>query len=305
MNDKNYSPISRSSLRRTRVCFRGTAAERPDAANAASTSCLELTPNVANRHYNDRGSGPTGSRSLLNEGDAYDIAIFGQAVPLAWVVVLASVGSLVAHDMWIEPTTFSPDAGEIVGVRLRVGQDLLGDPLPRDPALIEQFVVVDAAAPARRPRRRRSRGLRACGRAGSAGHRLPSNPASRACGGEVQSVPQRRRTRHDRGVESAPKRDEREAREMFSRCAKSLVLSGPATKRGRSALGFPLELVAERNPYALPADQDLPVRLTYENRPLAGALVVAMNRSNPSAKVSARTDNEGRVRLRLPKEGCG
>ena len=45
--------------------------------------------------------------------------------------------------MWIEPTTFSPEPGQIVGVRLRVGQDLLGDPLPRDPALVNQFVVED------------------------------------------------------------------------------------------------------------------------------------------------------------------
>src|SRR5436189_3801792 len=50
---------------------------------------------------------------------------------------------LLAHDMWIEPMTFSPQTGEIVGARLRVGQDLLGDPLPRDPALVNQFVVED------------------------------------------------------------------------------------------------------------------------------------------------------------------
>ena len=48
---------------------------------------------------------------------------------------------LVAHDMWIEPTTFSPEVGQIVSVRLRVGQDLLGDPLPLDPSLVNQFVV--------------------------------------------------------------------------------------------------------------------------------------------------------------------
>src|ERR1700739_322864 len=48
---------------------------------------------------------------------------------------------LFAHDMWIEPTNFSPETGEIVGVKLRVGQDLLGDPLPRDASLINQFIV--------------------------------------------------------------------------------------------------------------------------------------------------------------------
>ena len=65
------------------------------------------------------------------------------------VLVVAAIAlsraPLFAHDMWIVPTTFSPEPGEIVGVRLRVGQDLLGDPLPRDPALINQFVVEDAA----------------------------------------------------------------------------------------------------------------------------------------------------------------
>ena len=61
--------------------------------------------------------------------------------------------------------------------------------------------------------------------------------------------------------------------------------------------------MAERNPYSLRAGEDLPVRLTYENRPLAGALVVAMNRLNPSEKVSARTDANGRVRLRLHPGG--
>ena len=58
--------------------------------------------------------------------------------------LVLSCGFLAAHDMWIEPTSFSPDVGKIVGVRLLVGQDLLGDPIARDPALIEQFVSVNS-----------------------------------------------------------------------------------------------------------------------------------------------------------------
>src|SRR5258706_2800717 len=54
-----------------------------------------------------------------------------------------SLAPLFPNDIWIEPTTFSPAVGEIVGAKLRVGQDLLGDPLPRDPTLINQFVVDD------------------------------------------------------------------------------------------------------------------------------------------------------------------
>jgi hypothetical protein len=209
--------------------------------------------------------------------------------------------------MWIEPATFAPEPGAILAVRLRVGQDLIGDPLPRDPALIKQFVFEDAAG--RRP-------LVGHDGADPAGLLRVAAPGLLVIGyhsnaSVVELTPQKfneyvkdegldviarlRASRNETGMK---------AREMFSRCAKSLVSAGP-TKPGDGdrSLGFTLELVAERNPYAIRAGQELPVRLTYENQPLAGALVVAINRINPSGKVSARTDNDGRVRLRLSADG--
>jgi uncharacterized GH25 family protein len=218
-----------------------------------------------------------------------------------------AVARLTAHDMWIEPMTFSPQSGEIVGVKLRVGQDLLGDPLPRDPALINQFVVEDSEG--RKP---------LVGRDGSdpAGFlRVPapgllvigygSNPSS------VELTPEKfNQYLKDEGLDVVAamraRRNETgaKAHEIFSRCAKSLILSGPANEsQADRKLGFTLELVAERNPYALHAGQELPVRLTYENHALAGALVIAMNRLNPSEKLSARTDADGRVRFKLRPGG--
>ena len=61
----------------------------------------------------------------------------------AAAVILSLASPLVAHDLWIDPTTFFPEAGTMVGLRLRVGENLVGDPLPRDPALINQFVFED------------------------------------------------------------------------------------------------------------------------------------------------------------------
>jgi uncharacterized GH25 family protein len=93
-------------------------------------------------------------------------------------------------------------------------------------------------------------------------------------------------------------------RERFSRCAKSLLQAGQPNAADRDrALGFRLELVAERNPYLLAPGSTLPLRLTYEGRPLAGALVVAIQRERPAAKVSARTGADGRVHLRLTESG--
>lgn len=214
---------------------------------------------------------------------------------------------ILAHDLWIEPTTFSPERGQIVGMKLRLGQDLLGDPVPRDPALINQFIVEDGsgrnsvygrdgADPA---------GLLRVARPGLLIIGYHSNPSTVELTADkfnkylkeegLDAVAALRASRNETGAS---------ARELFSRCAKSLVLSGsPSKTQGDRLLGFPLELVAERNPYALRAGEDLPVRLVYKNRPLAGALVIAMNRLNPSEKLSARTDTTGRVRFRLRPGG--
>jgi hypothetical protein len=227
------------------------------------------------------------------------------AIPAAAMAL--SCVPLLAHDMWIEPTTFFPALGQIVGARLRVGQDLLGDPLPRDPALINQFVVEDAGG--RKPLVGRD-GADPAGflRVGVPGLLVVgyfSNPSP------VELAPEKfNQYLKDEGLDAVAalraRRNETgsKARELFSRCAKSLVLSGsPGEAQGDRPLGFTLELVAERNPYAIRAGEDLPIRLTYQNRPLAGALVVAMNRLNPSEKLTARTDNAGRVRFRLRPGG--
>ena len=218
-----------------------------------------------------------------------------------------SLAPLFAHDMWIEPTTFAPAVGEIVGAKLRVGQDFLGDPLPRDPALINQFVVEDAEG--RKP---------LIGRAGvdPAGFLRVTAPGLMVVGyfsnpSPVELTPEKfNQYLKDEGLDAIAalraRRNETNAKahELFLRCAKSLVLSGsPGKTQTDRRLGFILELVAERNPYAIRPGEELPVRLTYQSRPLAGALVVAMNRLNLSEKLSARTDSDGRVRFRMRSGG--
>jgi len=214
---------------------------------------------------------------------------------------------LAAHDMWIEPTTFFPELGQIVSLRLRVGQDLLGDPLLLDPALVKQFVVMDVGGsrPVVRRDGRDPAGLVRVAAPGALVVGYESNPSAIQMAADKfnqylkeEGLDAVSATRASRRETSAP------AREIFSRCAKSLVFSGSTAETpGDRPLGFTLELVAERNPYAIRPDQDLPVRLTYENRPLAGALVVAMNRLNPAEKLSARTDKDGRARFRLRRDG--
>jgi uncharacterized GH25 family protein len=226
---------------------------------------------------------------------------------LAIALLTLSAIPLAAHDMWIEPTSFLPDAGSVIGLRLRVGQDFLGDPLPRDPALIDQFISVDSTG---------SKPVYGHDGGDPAGLMRVTEPGVVIIG--YQSHPKPivlpaatfNQYIKEEGLDSiADLRARRnqtnsEAREIFARCAKSLVRYGtPAGSQGDRTLGFTLELVAQKNPYTLHAGEEFPVSLTYEGRPLANALVIAMNRANPAAKIAARTDAKGRVAFRLPQDG--
>jgi uncharacterized GH25 family protein len=226
---------------------------------------------------------------------------------LLLLLVVLGVGTASAHDLWIEPAAFLTTPGSVVALRLRVGQDLLGDPVPRDPAAIDQFVMLDGDG--RRPVvgvdgadpagivRVGAEGLLVIGyRSRPAPLVVPADTFNQYLKEEgLDGVAAERARRGQTGLAGL---------EMFSRSAKSLVLSGPARlTHADRPLGFRLELIADGNPYLLRSNDELSFRLLYEGRPLAGALVAAVNRRHPEAKRTARSDASGRVRFPLPHEG--
>lgn len=225
--------------------------------------------------------------------------------PVMLLMLLLVARTASAHDLWMEPSSFRPEAGAIVGVRLRVGDHLRGDPVPRDPVLLNQFIIVDSSRRAPVVGRdgadpaglfRAAPGLQIIG--------YRSNPSPLVLTKEKFD-----QYLKEEGLEAIAGRRAgltagRQVREVFARSAKSLVLTGaPSQSQGDRVIGLPLELVAERNPYTLAPGQELPVKLIYENRPLADALVVALNRQDPSQMLKARSDADGRVRFVLPRSG--
>ena len=228
----------------------------------------------------------------------------------AWALLflLASSSALRAHDLWIEPSSFRPAPGQRVAVRLRVGEAFRGDPTPRMTARIERFAAVgpggaEIALP----------GVEGGDPAGwatlpSSGTWLlvyDSNHASVELEGAKfeaylaeEGLERISRLRAQRGQTAAP------AREIYSRCAKALVAVGNGPAQGADrVLGLPLELVPAASPAGLEAGDELPVKLLFRGKPLAGALVVAIPRDAPDAPVSGRTGADGRVRLRLDRPG--
>jgi hypothetical protein len=216
--------------------------------------------------------------------------------------------TLLAHDFWIEPSSFRPAVGSTVSARLMVGQGFRGDPVPRNPALIVRFVLVSDAGetpldgrPADDP----------------AGAAVVSSPGLQVMGYRsgnsfvALEAPKfedyLREEGLERVVEERARRGDSQkgSRELFSRCAKALLFAGAGRPAGDDRdLGLTLELHAEKNPYGLRAGDELPVRLTHEGKPLEGALVSAVPRGHPEEKLSRRTDRDGRVRLRLPRDGA-
>lgn len=224
------------------------------------------------------------------------------------IAAVLSAGSLLdAHDFWIESSTFRPVPGSTIGIRLRVGEHFVGDAVPRNPKQIQRFVIA--------------------GRTGEKpiGGRTGADPAGLVTIEEPGLLVIGYRS-HRSSVELAAKefeqylseeglerivalraeRGERDkpGREVFSRCAKSLISSGPQAGEGHDRLlGLTLELVPEKNPYALRRDEEIPIRLLYEGKPLDGALIIAMNRQEPDKMLKARSDQKGRVVFRLPQTG--
>lgn len=228
---------------------------------------------------------------------------FGLALLLAAFLAPAARG----HDFWIEPSAFTPAPGERVAVRLRVGEHFRGDPVPRNPERIERFAAVGpsgetpvAGTPGGEPA-----GFVALGKPGLHLLVYDSDHASVELEGEKFEQYLR-----EEGLETVSalhaKRGRKDApvKEVYSRCAKSLVAVGSGAGPGYDrSLGLPLELVPEANPYALKKGTELPVRLYYGGKPLAGALVVALQKGRPEPRLSARSDSQGRVRLRLDRPG--
>jgi len=229
------------------------------------------------------------------------------AACLAFVLALLSAGSLRAHDLWIEPSAYTPAPGTRLAVRLFIGQLFRGDVFPRDPKYLVRFAVIGQGGESPIPGVPDTdpAGFLVTGRPGLYELVYTSRQASvelDAARFEKYLAEEGLETisalRARRGQSAAP------SKELYSRCAKSLIAVGGDAGSGHDrVLGLTLELIPEANPYTLAAGQELPLRLLYRGQPLAGAKVAAVPKDRPASQVAARTDAHGRVRLRLAGAG--
>lgn len=228
--------------------------------------------------------------------------------PAALAIALAlTATTAAAHDFWIAPSSFRPDAGSALSLRLRVGDDRDGDPVPRNPKLIERFLLAGPdgeqavdGPPGADPAgyvRLGGPGLYLVGyQSGRSRHDLSAEQFEQVLAEEgLEHVSVLRRSRGDSA---------RRSTEVFSRSAKALLAVGGEAGAGFGRLlGLPLELVPEANPYQLEAGGELALRLLFRGQPLEGALVEAFRLPERQVRLAARSGADGRVRLRMPGGG--
>jgi len=219
---------------------------------------------------------------------------------IALLIAVLATRAAFAHDFWIEPSNFHPAIGETVSAGLRVGQQFTGDPVGRDSAAIEKFIVRDSAG---------ERALVGMERRDPAGyfrveHAGTAIVAYRSHPSYLEMPPEKfEQYLRDEGLERViaerAKRGESQkpSREIYSRCVKSLIVTDRATDFTK-----PIGLRYEIIPLAITSDA-IEARVVYESKPLAGALVIAMHQDDPSLRTSMRSDASGRVRFKLPKRG--
>jgi uncharacterized GH25 family protein len=214
-----------------------------------------------------------------------------------------------AHEYWLMPTRFSATPGERIGIAHRVGAGWPGETLPRDPARVRRFTLIDALGerhvagePGADPAGRVA--LRSPGLSLAVYHStgsplvLDAGPFESYLREEgLERIVDARRAR---GQSAEP------GRERFTRHAKTLVAVGdPAVPAGpfdRPA-GLDLELVPETDPRAIAGGGRFAVRLLHLGRPLAGALVKAIPKAEGQPRLERRSDAEGRVVFALPRAG--
>jgi uncharacterized GH25 family protein len=222
----------------------------------------------------------------------------------AVVAALALARGAAAHDFWIEPSTYRPAAGQRVTVRLRVGNDFLGDALARDESLLVRFATLSAAGEGRVPgvHGRDPAGIALAPESGtmvvayeSSGTLAELTPEKMAVYVEQEGIaPQL-----PRGWQA-----KKLVRDRFSRSVKSLLVAGGDSSGFDRVAALPFELVPLADPARVPpSGGTLALRLLWQGKPAPGIHVAALSRLDPRRLVTATTDAGGQVTLALPRGG--
>jgi uncharacterized GH25 family protein len=233
-----------------------------------------------------------------------------QAVGVAVMGVVSGFGAVAsAHEFWVQPMNFRPGPSENVGIRLMVGDGFPGEARPRDPNKLERFVVAgtvgempipgkDGAEPAGLHRFERD-GVHVLGYRGK-NSRIELDAGKFEAYLKEEGLGHISVKRAERGESAKP------GRELFSRCAKSLVCVGTPVEGDEGyarSLNMEAEITPLENPYLKKPGETLRVRVTHAGSPAANVTIAALNSEKPGEHGEAKTDGDGIATVTLSGPG--
>jgi uncharacterized GH25 family protein len=237
----------------------------------------------------------------------YNPSAAGLACAFCLLVVLIGLSSRAsAHEFWLDPEPYRAQTGAKVTIAHRNGEHFKGSSYPYVKEWFHRFVVADG---------NHIRDVH--GRLGDipaatlvfaepglkvVGYHATSDSITYGNWQKFSAFLKLEGLQAMGPIHRAQGKPETGIREIYERCAKALIAIGAGAGEDR-ALGLPLELIAEKNPYALKPGDPLPVRLLYRGKPLEGATVKAFNTVTPKAPARILTDAEGRALIPLPHAG--
>lgn len=213
-----------------------------------------------------------------------------------------------AHEYWIEPLFHRVAAGEAIVANLRLGEQFKGDLYPFIPqkSLGTWLVDGDGARPwgsrigdipAFRETPARP-GLHVLAYYSTASRLHYGDPGKFRSFLENEGLAWVLEEHRQRGFAEIG------FDEAFSRCAKALVQVGDGSAGSDAAIGLPLELIANANPYALEAGAPvLPVTLLWQGAPLADAQITVFRDLDGVAETKVRTTPDGTADIPLGPGG--
>lgn len=211
-----------------------------------------------------------------------------------------------AHEFWLVPHDAQSQTGDQVLFELRVGSGLPGKATVRIPGLVADFTATDAKGtyPVSGHDNSQVIGHLRPRAAGATVTALQTNPAQITLSAtefedylREEGLDKILRQRQQNGDSTQP------GSELYSRCAKTVVLVDGSSEGFDHAVGLPLELIPLTEPLSYKANTAYHLRLLRDGQPLADTLVKAQLEGKKRYLLKARTDEKGEVAITLPEPG--
>ena len=234
-------------------------------------------------------------------------------IRIAALSIILIAAPAIAHDFWIQPTRFQIQPDTPLAVTFLVGHGKFRDRWNNNDRILALNDVYRGVSRDLRPQLRKggsfdvapsfsAQGLHVI--AMQSNHATSELPAIRFNDyARVEGLTSILTARQRTGKTTAP------GRERYSRRAKALIQVGQVTAANQAfatrPIGLKLEIVPDRNPYALGATRILPVHVLYNGRRLPGATVKLTNLGADERPLAvAVTDRAGQTRFRVPATGA-